>query len=274
MAEDRVTSDKMGALGLVMLGAQNNIEIFKGDTDVKAWVRNMNKCNMQCTDKEKIQLALQRSGDPVSDAIMSRIREKVNETWEEFKNYLINKYSFPTEKRTALAVMRTLKQKQGESSQVFGDRINMEAEALLGFEDIRSVEIQEELAYIYWKGLIGEKIQKKLSRAKCKTIEDGMMLAKRIENEIHEFKTVTGQVTYGSREEERMEVDRVRKVETRTDREQRERIGTGEKFESQLRNGDAIHVGQKATSRDFVTIVRTTTEVIIGATTVEVIMVG
>jgi hypothetical protein len=153
---------------------------------------------------------------------MSRIREKVNETWEEFKNYLINKYSFPTEKRTALAVLRTLKQKQGESSQVFGDRINMEAEALLGFEDIRSVEIQEELAYIYWKGLIGENIQKKLSRAKCKTIEDGMILAKRIENEIHEFKTVTGQVTYGSREEERMEVDRVRKVETRTDREQRE----------------------------------------------------
>lgn len=194
------------------LGAQGISQIiapFEGDAKkFKDWVKSIEKYALltDLDDDTVKRVAFQSSRGPVSDFIRRYQATNPAATWNIFKGELANRFSEVVDEQHAFMLLRKVHQKQGESVQVYAERlITLSEEA---FPNQQGPAIQRQLIDIFVDGLIEDHLKMKILRDNPNNLDAAITAATNEQNIRKRFSLRTRHPPV--REEERMDVDHYR----------------------------------------------------------------
>lgn len=194
------------------LGAQGISQIiapFEGDAKkFKDWVKSIEKYALltDLDDDNVKRVAYQSSRGPVSDFIRRYQATNPGSTWNVFKRELANRFSEVVDEQHAFMLLRKVHQKQGESVQVYAEKlITLSEEA---FPNQQGPEIQRQLIDIFVDGLSEDHLKMKILRENPNNLNAAITAATNEQNIRKRFSLRTRHPVYS--EEERMEVDHYR----------------------------------------------------------------
>ena len=153
-------------------GAAQNIKPFNGENKsaFREWVRDIEKYRTMLVMAENncILLAYQASKGAVSGFIERYRREHPNATWGELKVELASRFSDVADRNVALTLLRQIKQKHGESLNLYAERLmSISYEA---FEDEQAPGVQAQLIDIFVSGLNNDQLKLTILRRNPDTL--------------------------------------------------------------------------------------------------------
>ena len=195
-------------------GVAKIVQNFDGSNqkEYKGWIKSIEKyatlTNIHA-DRTKL-IAYQASTGPVSDFLKRYLAANQADTW--FKAELRHRFGEVVDCQHALLLLRRVKQKSGESIQVFAERLLALGEE--AFEGQGQNAVQTQLIGYFIDGLYQDSMKMKVMRANPQTFNDAVRVATNEQNLRKRFQLRTG---HNSREEydvrserEPMEVDHYR----------------------------------------------------------------
>ena len=176
----------------------------------KEWVKSIEKYAVLTNpDNDRIKrVAYQASRGPVSDFIRRFQDRHPNNTWNQLKKELANRFSEVVEEQHAFILLRKVHQKPGETVQVYAERlITLSEEAFPGQQ---GAAIQRQQIDIFVDGLSEDQLRMKILRENPATLDAAITLATNEQNLRKRFSLRTRQ--HYTPDYERMEVDHYRPV--------------------------------------------------------------
>ena len=107
-------------------GISSTVQKFDGNPkNFREWVKSIEKYAIlvNMPDHRKRYIAYQTSGGAVSGFIQRYIHANPDNTWQQLKDQLSVRFSDVTDRQMALSLLRPVRQKTGETIQVFAERI-------------------------------------------------------------------------------------------------------------------------------------------------------
>ena len=160
-------------------GAAQNIKPFNGENKAqfREWIRDIEKYKTMMTMAENncILLAYQASKGAVTGFIERYKRGNPNVTWGELKVELASRFSDVTDRSFALSLLRQIKQKQGESLNLYAERLmSISYEA---FENEQAPGVQAQLIDIFVSGLNNDQLKLTILRRNPDTLVNAVGIA-------------------------------------------------------------------------------------------------
>jgi hypothetical protein len=128
----------------------------------RQWLENLDTLTSSYPDEMKMRFAVALSTEPVRQAITNYIRENPTISFKEFKKELRSRYDQPFDLHAVMTYLRSLKQGEGESFQLFADRFELEISNVVPEFYLLSPEIEKCLPGIFLDGLKNKKVQRKI----------------------------------------------------------------------------------------------------------------
>ncbi|BFZ00708.1 hypothetical protein BsWGS_03747 [Bradybaena similaris] len=211
-------------------GAINSQEVnsrispYHGDAKgFRIWIKEVEKlCTLlNLGDADKKAVAYQSSRGGVSDFLKRRGEEFPEDTWVQVKTELARRFAEITDGQHAFTVLKSVKQKSGESVQMYSEKLIALAEDAFVGQDMSNDCIDKLLIGFFVDGLQHNSLKFKLLRENPSTLGAAIETALKEENlmrryqlrigreDDHRFSTVD--------HEEPMEVDQLRPARRRQD---------------------------------------------------------
>ena len=182
-------------------GAVSSITPFEGTpSKYNEWIKSIEKYAILASiDPENVKLiAYQTSKGAVSDYIKRRLTSQAhaNETWERLKTNLATRFAEITDPQYAYTMLRNVRQKHGESVQMFAERlINLVSEAFVG-QEINNDLVDSQCVGFFTDGLIKDNLKWRLFKANPVTLQDAIDVALSEENLRRRFDLRMGHTTH------------------------------------------------------------------------------
>lgn len=221
--------EQLGQLRAIsnLLGTQNAgaIEKFSGDPKkFTGWIKGLEKYIMVIgADKETSMKSavLQSSDGPVSEFLLRYYQNSPESTWTEVFAQLKSRFCDIIDTQHALQVLRTTKQKPGETAQVYAERLIGVAEQAWPDADLNEALISRQLTDAFVDGLTDNAVARRVLRDNPATFNEAVQVAvyeqnlnrkiqlrNRAEPKFRSFRPP--KYEKGERSEEPMEVDSFR----------------------------------------------------------------
>ena len=168
------------------LGAQGISQIiapFEGDAKkFKDWVKSIEKYALltDLDDDGVKRVAFQSSRGPVSDFIRRYQIANPAVTWNIFKGELANRFSEVVDEQHAFMLLRKVRQKHGETVQVYAERLMTLAEE--AFPNQQGPAIQRQLIDIFLDGLSEDYLKMKILRDNPNNLDAAIIAATNEQN--------------------------------------------------------------------------------------------
>lgn len=194
------------------LGAQGVNQIvlpFEGEAKkFKEWVKSIEKyaALMNLDDVRTKRVAYQSSRGPVSDFIKRYFEGNAGATWVQLKEELGRRFSEVTDAQHAFMLLRKVRQKLGETVQVYAERLLTLAED--AFDHQQGPPVQRQLIDIFVDGLAADQLKLKVLRENPNTLEAAVTAATNEQNLRRRFNLRTHHQHVP--DDEQMEVDHYR----------------------------------------------------------------
>ena len=192
------------------------LDLFSGEAkDFRDWVKSIDKCHvlMGGDVERKMRIAYQTSSGVVSDFIQRYMNSVAvgDRTWSSLYQQLSHRFAEVTDEQNALALMRRLYQRPGESAPKFADRVQVLAAA--AFPWAMHVEpAQKHVIGDLTDGLRYGYLKLKIMRSNPADFEEAVQLATEEQNLRHKFALRTShRFPEEQREEAPMEKDHSRR---------------------------------------------------------------
>lgn len=172
--------DQMSGLSTAVnaQGVAKVIRSFDGNPrEFKEWIKNIEKYSILTrvpADQVKM-VAYQSCKGPVSDFLKRHLAENQGQAWADIKKELTSRFAEVTDNQYALSLLRKVRQKQGESIQVYAERLMTLSED--AFDDPAAA--QQQLIGFFIDGLGQDYMKMKIMRAN----PDSLQAAIKIGNE-------------------------------------------------------------------------------------------
>ena len=170
------------------LGAQGVNQIispFEGDAKkFKEWVKSIEKYAvlMELDDPRVKRVAYQSSRGPVSDFIKRYSEGVPGATWDQMKTELANRFSEVTDAQHAFLLLRKVRQKFGETVQVYAERLLALAEDAFDDGHQQGQPVQRQLIDTFVDGLAEDSLKLKVLRENPNTLEAAVTAATNEQN--------------------------------------------------------------------------------------------
>ena len=179
----------MGAQGVAKI-----VKPFDGSNpkEFKEWVKSIEKfATLTRVAPDRIKLiAYQASKGPVSDFIKRHLEQHADHTWAQVKAELKSSFGEVVDAQHALLLLRKVKQKVGETVQVYAERLlNLGEDAFEG-QDVNAV--QRQLVGYFIDGLREDNLKLKIMRENPDTFQAALATATREQNLRRRFQLRTG----------------------------------------------------------------------------------
>ena len=162
---------------------------FEGDPrKFKRWVKEVEKYALMSgkQNHEVPTLAYMTCKGSVGDFIKRYLDEtEASESvasWNDLKKLLKNRFSEITDPQHALAIMRRTKQFDGESVQLFAERLLQISEDAFDSDRIANPLIQQQLVDIFCDGIAYDYLRMKILRENPRTLESAVEIAMKEQN--------------------------------------------------------------------------------------------
>ena len=213
----RTVGENMAGLSTTV-GAQGVAKIinpFDGNPkDFKEWIKSIEKYALLTrvqADQVKM-VAYQASKGPVSDFIKRYLEANAACTWDQVKTELTTRFAEVTDTQHALMLLRKVKQKQGESIQVYAERLMALGDE--AFPHQVHAAIDQQLIGFFIDGLLHDYMKMKVMRDNPATLQQAITIATGEQNLRRRFdlrSNHSSRSLYGNNlGEEPMEVDHAR----------------------------------------------------------------
>jgi hypothetical protein len=199
----------MGAQGVAKI-----VKCFDGSQpkEFKEWIKSVEKfCTLTSIPQERMKfIVYQASAGPVSDFLKRYLAENADLTWDHIKGALRLRFGEVTDSQHALLMLRKIRQKTGETVQVYAERLlNMAEDAFPG-QDQNAIDGQ--LVGYFIDGLREDMLKLKIMRENSQTFGEAVLVATREQKLRKRFQLRTGHQCDVSEEKEPvpMEIDHFR----------------------------------------------------------------
>ncbi|MCG7884346.1 MAG: hypothetical protein JAY96_22495 [Candidatus Thiodiazotropha endolucinida] len=201
------------------IGAQGVAKIitsYEGDPKLcKEWVKSIEKYAIltQLGEDQKKLVAYQASKGAVSDFIKRYLQEHPGSSWQQLQEEIILRFSEVTDPQHALMLLRKVRQKDGESVQVYAERLMSLAEDAFGGQGMLNQPIQDQLVGFFTDGLLMDFMKMKVMRDNPRTFQAAVDTALTEQNLRKRFNLRSGKnetVRGGSYGHEPMEIGHLR----------------------------------------------------------------
>ena len=221
MAEGQDIAQMVGQMGamtraLNAQGVTQMVRTFSGEAkDFRDWVKSIDKCHvlMGGDVETKMMIAYQTSSGVVSDFIHRCLNTVAvgDRPWDNLYQQLSHRFAEVTDEQHALALLRRLYQRPGESVPMFAERVQaLAAEAFPGAMHVEPVQKQV-IGYLI-DGLRYDYLKLKIMRSNPADFEEAVQLATEEQNLRHKFALRTShRFPEEQREEAPMEIDHSRR---------------------------------------------------------------
>lgn len=184
-------------------GVAKVIKSFEGNPkEFKEWIKNIEKYSILTrvpADQVKM-VAYQSCKGPVSDFLKRHLAENQGQAWADIKRELTSRFAEVTDTQYALSLLRKVKQKSGESIQVYAERLLALAED--AFDDLGAAN--QQLVGFFIDGLWQDYMKMKVMRKNPDTLQDAIKVANEEQNLRRRFDLRShnhSQFHYGSADE-------------------------------------------------------------------------
>ena len=174
--------DRLGVM-VRLMGAQNAsaaVEKFSGDPKkFSSWVKSIEKYLMVVGgDKESMKtFALQSSEGSVSDFLLRYYQEKTDCNWADIFGELKSRFGEVVDSQHALQMMRSTRQKTGESIAVYAERLLRTADDVWPDSDLKDPLIEQQMVGVFTDGLIDNGVARKVMRENCEEFKTAVQIA-------------------------------------------------------------------------------------------------
>lgn len=199
-------STALGAQGINQL-----VTPYEGDPKkFKEWVKSIEKyAVLSNLGNDRIKrVAYQASRGPVSEFIRRYQDNNQNATWDQLKAELNVRFSEVTDAQHAVMLLRKVRQKPGETVQVYAERLLTLAED--AFQGQQGAAVQRQQIDIFVDGLLEDQLKLKVLRDNPQTLEAAVTTATNEQNLRKRFNLRTRHQYVPSDDDNRMEVDHYR----------------------------------------------------------------
>ena len=202
-----------------VIGAQGVAKIitaYQGDPkQCKEWLKSIEKYAIltQLGEDQRKLVAYQASKGAVSDFIKRYLQDHPRRTWQQLQEEIILRFSEVTDPQHALMLLRKVRQKEGESVQVYAERIMSLAEDAFGGQGMQNQAIQDQLIGFFTDGLSQDFMKMKVMRDNPRNFQAAVDVSLTEQNLRKRFNLRSGKSegTWGnSSGHQPMEVDHIR----------------------------------------------------------------
>jgi hypothetical protein len=187
-----------------------------GQKEFRSWIEEIEKysCINSAHEHNRKAIALQTSEGDVARYLMRRLQEVPQEEWADLKRELAHRYAEITDDKYARAMLKHVKQREGETIQKLSDRILNIASEAYREQDMGNSIIDNYLLDTFIEALRSDALKLKLMREAPRSFQEAVKKALNEENVFRRFElTKRGEIN--SRHEyhtgeEPMEVEHVR----------------------------------------------------------------
>ena len=179
------------------IGAQSVAKIIKpfegNPKEFKDWIKGIEKYGI-LTNLDVAQyklVAYQASKGPVSDFLKRHLGANPTQVWKDIKKELTSRFAEVTDHQYALSLLRKVRQKEGESIQVYAERIMALAED--AFDDVTAAN--EQLIGFFIDGLMNDFMKIKIMRDNPDTLAKAIEVANAEQNLRRRFNLRSGNHT-------------------------------------------------------------------------------
>ncbi|MCG8104675.1 MAG: hypothetical protein N0C91_20110 [Candidatus Thiodiazotropha endolucinida] len=162
-------------------GVAKVIKSFEGNPkEFKEWIKGIEKYSILTrvpADQVKM-VAYQSCKGPVSDFLKRHLAENQGQTWADIKKELTSRFAEVTDTQYALSLLRKVKQRAGESIQVYAERLLALAED--AFDDLGAAN--QQLVGFFVDGLWQDYMKMKVMRNNPDTLQDAISVANEEQN--------------------------------------------------------------------------------------------
>jgi len=168
---------------MVLLGTQNaqaSIDKFSGDPrKFQSWIKSIDKYVMIVNGDadSKKTFALQTAEGAVSEFLIRYYTANADCTWDTVLTQLQTRFGDIVDSQHALQVLRTTKQKQGETIQVFAERLIDMAEQAWPGRQLNDVLIERQMIDCLIDGLTDNAVARKVMRDAPPTFNGAVQIA-------------------------------------------------------------------------------------------------
>ena len=203
-------------------GAQGVAKIttsYQGDPkQCKEWIKSIEKYAIltQLGEDQRKLVAYQASKGAVSDFIKRYLQDHPRRTWQQLQEEKILRFSEVTVQQHALMLLRKVRQREGESVQVYAERIMSLAEDAFGGQGMQNQAIQDQLIGFFTDGLSQDFMKMKVMRDNPRNFQAAVDVSLTEQNLRKRFNLRSGkrESDWGnSSGHQPMEVDHVRPVQ-------------------------------------------------------------
>lgn len=161
--------DRLGTM-VQLMGTQNAhtaVERFTGDPKkFSAWIKSMDKYILIVGgDKDSMKtFALQSSEGAVADFLLRYYQDNPDCRWKTVYEQLRARFGEIVDAQHALQLLRSTKQRTGETSPIFAERLLRAAEDAWPGQDLNTPLIEQQMVGIFTDGLTDNAVARKVMR--------------------------------------------------------------------------------------------------------------
>ena len=183
VAAIRNVGEQMTGLSTAMSaqGVAKIIKPFDGNPrEFKDWIKAIEKYTVlsRVAPENVRMIAYQSSKGPVSDFLNRHLAAHPQQAWNDIKTELTSRFAEVTDHQYALSLLRKVKQRPGESIQVFAERLM--ALAADAFADVNAAD--EQLIGFFIDGLQYDYMKMKVMRDNPATLQNAIQVANTEQN--------------------------------------------------------------------------------------------
>ena len=164
-------------------GISSTVQKFDGTAkNFREWVKSIEKYAIlvNMPDHRKKLVVYQTSSGAVSGFIQRYIQANTDNTWQQLKEQLSVRFSDVTDRKMALSLLRPVKEKTGESIQVFAERILSLAE--MAYLNQGGDAVKRQLIDIFVDGITNDSLKMKILRDQLHTLQGAIAIATNEQN--------------------------------------------------------------------------------------------
>lgn len=168
---------------LTAQGISHIVQTFHGNPKhFREWIKSIEKYStlVNIPDDRKKLVAYQSSTGAVSGFIHRYMIANPNQTWQHLRQQLAVRFSDVTDAQMALSLLRSCKQKAGESIHIFAERLLSLAEE--AYNNQGGDAIERQLIDIFVDGLTNDQLKLKILRDHPETLQAAIGLATNEQN--------------------------------------------------------------------------------------------
>ena len=195
----------VGAQGIAQM-----VPSFDGTpSKYKNWIRDIEKYGYLINiARDKLKLvAFQTSTGSVSSFLQRFLGDHEDITWEQLKAELSARFAEITDSQHAFSLLRTIKQKQGESCQMFVERMLGLAEIAYDNQPGGLETMEKQLIGLFTDGILDNAIKLRIMRENPNTLQAACLIASKEQNLRKRFDLRFGKQSKFEHNAESMEID-------------------------------------------------------------------